>query len=444
MTTSFQFRDNFYGLVPPLLRTGTGERYEYVLQLSSDLLMEKAYQAIAIRLPGQGDVSQLPYLANDRALVQGPAESNASFVARLQGAFAAWGKAGSAAAVLGQLQAYAQNLQPGVPATYPEVAIVANQRGSKNSWHTIYQGQPVGTAPTLATVSANFNWDGNTTPVWRAWLIWYMSPVATGLHGTAAATSTASGGSFESPGQIVTQMVGSGNVQVWIPQTTGTPINAPFITMTGLASLTPDNVGDAITVTGSSHSGNNGTFQIAEVISATSCVIVNLNGVASDAGPLTWSIATYPWMAPGLAFGSPNVDWGQGESSAPAIDTGDAIGGVWQPSLEAVSTSQPSNAWGLNVSAYVIEAIRQILKTWKSAATYYPSIIIAFDGGDGTAGNAYSPLSSTGSGNPDGTFGSPGKNSSGVWSPSRLIDSPWDVYCQGTGAAVDCGIENIT
>ena len=105
------------------------------------------------------------------------------------------------------------------------------------------------------------------------------------------------------------------------------------------------------------------------------------------------------------------------------------MGGVWQPT----TLGSPSViSWGLDVAAAVIQSIRGLLRQWKSASTWYHDIIICFDGGSGVAGDAYSPLSSPGSGNPDGTFGGHGKNVAGVWVPNRLISSPFDAYCQGT------------
>lgn len=71
-----QFRTSWYELAPPWLRTGVAEQYMYTLELPHDLLMEKALQAVNIRIPGKGDVSQLPYLAHDRQLLQGPNESD--------------------------------------------------------------------------------------------------------------------------------------------------------------------------------------------------------------------------------------------------------------------------------------------------------------------------------------------------------------------------------
>jgi hypothetical protein len=439
-----QFRDNWYTLAPPWLQTGNAERYMYTLERCRDLLVEKANEAILFHLPGQGDPSQLPYLAFDRSLVQGPAESNASFVERLQAAFLSWGLAGSARAVLYALQAYAQNLQPGVPAAYPLMAIVSapRQSGINDDWYTVwqtlYQGTPIGSPPALAQVTpANFNWDGSNLQPWRSWLVLYMSPVATGLSGASAQTGAlAASACFTSPGQL-----SSG---VWIPATSGTAVNSPWLTLTGLSGLTASDLNAWITLSGSSHSGNNGTFQIAEVLSSTSCVVVNAAGTANDTGPLSWSIAAYPWLAPAPAWGSPNLVWGQGEATIPPTDTGSNMGGIWQPSASQVSGASPSGSWGLSVSATVVQTIRGLVQQWKSAGTYYPQFIVAFDGGNGTAGNAFSPLSAAGSGNPNGTFGSVGANVAGVWTPTRLVSAAQDCYLQGTGRALGCSVENVT
>ncbi len=431
-----QFRDSWKPFAPPWLQVGVGEQYMYTLELMRDLLLEKADQAIAIRLPGQGDPSQIPWLAFDRQLLQGPAEPTANFILRLQTAIPTWNEAGSALAALGQLQPYMVNLQPGVNPAYPEIVIVSAPRGGWTSWYTIYQGQPLNTPPNLMTVPTNFDWDGNLAATWRAWLVLYMSAVATGLSGSTAQTDVASGASFTVPGQLVNG--------VWVPTTSGTPVNTGFLTLIGLAGLAATNVGDMITMIGSIHAANNGTFQIAEVFSSSSCLIASPNGVASDAGPLTWSIAAYPWMAPGPAYGTPNILYGQGELAVPPIDTGSNVGGIWKPTTTAGASSSPIISWGLSVSANVIVSIRGILKTWKCGATYYPNIIVTFGGGDSTSGNAYSPLSAEGSGNPDGTFGSVGKNVSGVWGPTRHINNPWDAFCQGTGQAIGCGVENVT
>lgn len=408
----------------------------YTLEFMRDLLMDKADQAIKIRLPGEGDVTQIPFLAFDRALVQGPKEPNASFVARLKGAFAAWDLAGSRVAVLAQLQAYLQGLQPGVSASLPEVAIVGGYYSTVATWDTIYQGDAIGKEPTHASIlPSNFNWDGQHKP-WRAWLILYMALVASGLSGSSGQTSTAAAGSYSSPGQNV--------AGVWVPATSGAVVNHPWITLTGLAGLSSADVGQWITMSGSGHAGNNGSFPIVSVSSGSSCVIANPNGVASDTGPLTWSIGAYPFIGPGPVWGAPGYVFGQGQLQTPPLSTGANVNGTWQPSLVAGATYGAAISWGLNVPATTIQTIRSITKRWKSAATWYVNLIVAFDGGTGSAGSAYSPNSTPGSGNPDGTFGSVGTNVAGVWVPTRTITSRYDVYCQGTGTYVSCSEQNST
>jgi hypothetical protein len=440
LSTVTQYRDSWYSLAPPWLTTGNAEKYIYTLQLCTDLLLDKMNQAIKIRLPGQGDASQLPFLAHDRALVQGPGESDAAFIERLIAAFAAWGLAGSRVAVLAELQAYIQNLQPGVAGALPELAIVggyyAGSGESVATWDTLYNDTSIGAPPAHAIIQpSNFNWDGKSQS-WRTWLIMYMALVATGQSGTSAATSTATGGSYANPGHNV-----SG---VWVPATSGTPVNAPFMTVTGLSGMTSANVGQWLTTSGSAHAGNNGTFPITAYVSATSVVIANPNGVASDAGPIVWSVGEYPFIGPGPVWGAPGIVFGQGELAVSPVDTGANVGGIWQPTTISGTTSSPIYSWGLDVAATLIEQIRSLVMQWKSAGTYYHDIIVAFDGGTGAAGSAYSPNSSPGSGNPDGTFGGHGKNVGGVWVPNRLISSEFDCYCQGTQSWHACSVPNVT
>jgi hypothetical protein len=440
---TFQFRTSFPELpVPPWLRTGNGYAYMFTLEACRDLLCRKAFEAMTIRLPGVGDYSNLPYLAFDRNLQQGPAEPNASFAARLTGAIGAWGESGSAESVLWQLQAYMTDLQPGVDPALPLLTIVSNPTNvvplqRRVTWTQLYHGDAQGAPVTLTTVKPqNFSWDGNNKATWRRWLILPMALVPVpGLSGSAGKSgAAASSACFTAPGQNVGG--------VWVPATSGTPVNSPWLTVFGLSGLTAAQVGQWIAISGGAP-GNNGTFPIVSVTNSTTCVIANPNGVAHDLGPFTWSIGQYPFIGPGPAWGAPGYVFGQGELVTPPTDTGANIGGVWQPTpSEAGLTAQPSISWGLNCSSLVIVSMRAIVKLWKSAGSYYPHIVVAFDAGDGSSGSAYSPNSDEGSGNPDGSFGSVGEDVNGVWVPTRLITSTWDCYCQGTGVAQNCSVEN--
>ena len=78
---------------------------------------------------------------------------------------------------------------------------------------------------------------------------------------------------------------------------------------------------------------------------------------------------------------------------------------------------------GLSVPSAVVTQLRALVKLWKSARTYYPNFIFCFNGGDSSAGTEFSPNSSAGSGNPDGTFGRWAKYVSHAAVPSRTADA---------------------
>lgn len=94
--------------------------------------------------------------------------------------------------------------------------------------------------------------------------------------------------------------------------------------------------------------------------------------------------------------------------------------------FDASSTLQPENdwgdgtwgesggSWGLNIEASTFTIMRALVRLWKSAKTYYPFFIISWDSGTGIAGDEFSPNSSSGAGNPDGTWGRWGKTVNGV------------------------------
>jgi hypothetical protein len=417
-----QFRSNFYDLAPPWLRTGVAEKYLYTLGLCTDILLDKMDQAARIRMPGQGDATQIPWLAHDRQLVQGPKETSAAFIVRLQQAFPTWKTAGSRIAIHKNIQPYLQGLQPGVSGVLPEMSIIGGD-ATWTQWTTTYQGDAIGANPTILRTAENWNWDGLFKP-WRAWLVLFMSTVATGLSGAAGQTGATSG---------PTNGTGTNTGGVWVPNAAATG-GVGFVALSGLTGLTPTQVGQWITVAGSSHTANNGTFPIVAVASGNACTIANPSAVANDAGPLTWSIASYPFIGPSLPWGSPGQVWGQGELQIPPLDTGSLVGGIWEPTTAPLFAQGPSFSWGLSCQAAVIQSIRSLLFTWKGGKTYYSDIVVAFDGSTGVAGSAFSPNSAPGSGNADGTFGGRGKSVAGVWVPNRQITSPFNAWCQGTGS----------
>jgi hypothetical protein len=89
-------------------------------------------------------------------------------------------------------------------------------------------------------------------------------------------------------------------------------------------------------------------------------------------------------------------------------------------------------------TANVIASLRALVKQWKSASTWYHDLIVSFGAAE------FTPSVAAGSGNPSGTFEGHGQNVNGVWTPNRLETSPYDAWCQGTGAWSACSAPNIT
>lgn len=381
----------------PWLRSGNGALFLRTFATALDELEDKMDQAARAHIPGAARTdTAIPYQAEDRVLVQGPAETNAQFIARLRRAFDSWRKAGSREAILEQMKGYRTGLDPGVTATDTSMLIVGGN-GTYSTWQSATFADTPEASPTRRRVSpVNWDWDGVAQP-WRSWLVLFMRDVPIGVSGSAMS---------------VTSVGGSGV----------SGVTSGFSTLTGLASVPADPVGMWITVSGADGDQNNGRFQIVLRLSDTSVMVANPGpGIAPDLnnGSISWSISEYPFFRPALAWGSPSLLWG-------------------------------NFTWGLEWAGHtpeettqVVTSIRQILKRWKSARTYYPNILVSFDGGDGTAGNQFSPLSAAGTGNPNADYGAYGSNVNGVWVP-RARQFPLTCFLDGTGQYLRCNVHNVT
>lgn len=392
---------------PTYLQGYNGVRYMYTMRLMSDLLLEKLNQGMRAHMPGeQVDPSVIPFQAADRLIVQGPAETPQAFVARLQKAIHSWSRAGSRVAIMEQVQAFLQETNTAAVLQFPEIAIVSGN-SSETIWDVIYNRTAIGAPPAHTRVApSNWNWDG-TYRRWWAWMILYDHLVATGQSGTAATFNALAG----------TLGLGHNVLGVWIPSGTTTS-DGPFVTITGLSGITNDNILQWITFSNVASPGNAQTVQISSVISSTSCTVAMPSHVIADAnnGSIHWSISKYQYIVPGPAWGTPAFLWGD-----------------------------ISRSIGLTLTAQYVQSIRKILALWKKADTYYQSIIFSFDGADGSPGAMFSPLSSPGSGNPNGTWGSPGLlSASGVWEPARVCNNVYDCFADGTGKYLDCAVPNVT
>lgn len=400
-----QQRDSIAAVAPPFLQGENGSRYLYVMTLMSDVLLEKANQGMKAHMPGQGDPSAIPLLCDDRVLTRGLNETDDAISARLQRAFDTWAHAGSRPTILEEIAAYLGLYDAQASAQLPAASIVGGN-ATFATWSTIFNTTPIGAQPARAQISpSNWNWDGLWRP-WRCWLILYMSITPTGITGSSASVTTAGGAS--SRGQNVNG--------VWVPGGPSVGANA-FLTITGLSGLTSSDAKKWITFSGAASSGNNGPLQVSTVLSSSSCVVANPNGVANDAnnGAISWSLGSYDIIGPGPVWGASGATWGDATVSI-----------------------------GLSVPASTVATIRSLLATWKAARTYYPQIVVAFDGADLRAGSQFSPWSAPGSGNPNGTYGSLGINVNGVWVPSESTQSPYDAFCDGTGRYVQCSVQNAT
>lgn len=407
MTSSarFQQRTNFITppFCPPWLTDPVSQKYLYVMGLMEDLLLEKMYEAMTAKLPGYGPSTAIPLMADDRVMVQGPAEPTAGFTVRLQGAFQAWQRAGSRGAVMGQVQGFLTDLQPQAPSYDPEIAIVSSNN-STAVWDVLTFGAPQGSIPARTPVSPeNWNWDGTFKP-WRTWMIFYMVPVATGQSGGGA---------------IVASSGGSGVAGV----TNG------FATITGLSGMTSTDTGMYLMLSGAASSGNNTAtstypgFQISSVPSSSSVIVANVSAHAGDAnnGAISWSVSGYPFLGPAPVVGSAQSILGSGSWGIDAT-----------PGL------------GISSASNLLQSIRQVVRQWKSASTWYDKFIVSFGGGSGTAGFEFSPLSSSGAGNPDGTWGGSVKIVNGGYTQARLPLNQWTSFCDGTAISVECSSKNVT
>lgn len=157
------FRFSFEPISTPWLAARIGLRIFYTIGTMLDAYSDEMREGIKARMPGIGTYTALPYLGRDRQIDRGPTEPDASYAARLSGAFDAWRIAGSARAILEQLRAYFS------PSDGPPMRTVSNQA----VWHEI---DPTSGETTKTVVRTNWQWDsfGQATPRTknhRGWVI---------------------------------------------------------------------------------------------------------------------------------------------------------------------------------------------------------------------------------------------------------------------------------
>ena len=135
-------------LAPPWLRDGVGQKVLYTFGAGADVLMNKLTEAVKMRIPTYGDASALPYLANDRLLIQGPNESSDAFAQRLKAAYDSWRIAGNARSVAEQIRGYLSPFTPTIR--------TVDRSGNWNTWTPDMDPAKV---PPSVSHTGPFRWD---------------------------------------------------------------------------------------------------------------------------------------------------------------------------------------------------------------------------------------------------------------------------------------------
>lgn len=144
------------------LGKNVGFRVLWVIALICDAFIQAAIEGFRAALPGVGTDTALPYIGYGRGIIQGRAESNASYAARLANYRATWAKAGSAAGLAAQLQSYLGGAT---------VVRIIDRSG-------LFVTCDATGAITFAT-DATWNWDGSSTNPqgWSdIWIVVYPDP----------------------------------------------------------------------------------------------------------------------------------------------------------------------------------------------------------------------------------------------------------------------------
>ena len=166
---------------------GYAERLMYSLALGADVVLEKTSEAIAMRSPGLGDASSLPYSGAERMIARGPYETDVSYAARLVVWLDSWSHAGQARGVVSALAGYLTPVGPLVGSWL--------EGSGETITDIVFDGDPWDTVPmTIHDALAASDWDGHLYPKRRfvaidAWgtasgITWAPSTSVWGVAGT--------------------------------------------------------------------------------------------------------------------------------------------------------------------------------------------------------------------------------------------------------------------
>jgi hypothetical protein len=188
-----RFRDMSDVISPTWLNGPVGQRFRYSMAVLYDALADAGGYAVLSRFPQRTSSDALPIMSSDRQIDRGFSEADASFEARLIQWLDLWRAAGSP---MGVLLAILGLFLP----TSIQVRTVDNS----SNWNTYALGAtpfPAGTSvpvpPAYVAGGGNWNWDGNTAPWWRTWIVLYVSPL-----GWTIGPHWGDGGKWGDPGRL--------------------------------------------------------------------------------------------------------------------------------------------------------------------------------------------------------------------------------------------------
>ena len=178
--------------VPRWLSGPVASAYFWAYGAVVDCLSEMANQGLALRYPGLGTPTALPYIGRDRVIARGMFETDAAYATRLRRWLDDWSTAGSAASVLHQLAAHLG---------YPKIRLV-----TANSWWWTRAAGIAGQVSLYIPSAPNWNWDSVSNPeraghMSRAWVIVDCSsgaplPQAGGVWGSSGGRAWGDGQSI--------------------------------------------------------------------------------------------------------------------------------------------------------------------------------------------------------------------------------------------------------
>jgi len=159
---------------PRALKERNGERLLFALGMMNDVIMEKHRQGIKARFIDDCDASALAIIGNDRQVVRGLTETNASYRERLKFSLDDEQRTGNAWSVLSAVRGYLLGDTPAARTVSAQYSSTGTALGA--SWNEYIGGEAQGVAPVFTRdVTGNWDWDSAspTTGSW-GWWRWYL------------------------------------------------------------------------------------------------------------------------------------------------------------------------------------------------------------------------------------------------------------------------------